>query len=116
MIKLRNLSVFLLVFALAACAQLGLQSPDTFNKKMVAAYATVQTLAETANTAYQADKLSDTDASNVMKTVNASMAALKTAAVLHDTDPAGADTKLAATLAILTALQAYIIAHQGSPS
>lgn len=114
--KLRNPILFLMVFLLAACAQLGLQPVDTFNKKMVAAYATIQTVADTASSAYQADKLSDQDRANVVTTLRTATASLKAAGSMHDADPAGADTKLAATLAILTALQTYLASHQGNPS
>lgn len=116
MIRLRNQFLMLLVFALAACASLGVPTADTFNKKVVAAYAMIQTVAETAMAANSAGKLSDQDESNILTGLNASMTALKTAGQMHSTDPAGAETKLTATLQILQAINAYLIAHQGSPA
>lgn len=115
MIRLRNLSLFLLVFALAGCAQLGIADADTCKKKIVAAGATVQTIYESSNAAYQADKLSETDMDNVITVLNASLVSLMTALPMCATDQAGAETKLSTTLQILTALNAYLVAHQGKP-
>lgn len=114
MIKLRNLSVFLLVFALAACAQLGIAPADTFNKKVAAAAASVQTIYDAGNAAYQADKITTEQASNLVDALNGVLATLNTAEKMHAADPTGAETKLAAALQILTALNAYIITHQAA--
>lgn len=114
--KLRNPLLFLIVFLLAACAQLGIADADTCKKKVAAAGATVQTIYETSNAAYQADKLSETDMDNVINVLNASLTSLRAALPMCGTDPAGAQTKLSATLQILTALNAYLVAHQGKPS
>ncbi|MEY4377694.1 MAG: hypothetical protein RJB26_2244, partial [Pseudomonadota bacterium] len=39
-----------LAFVLAACANLGVQSPATFNQKVLAAHATVTAIANSAST------------------------------------------------------------------
>ena len=98
---------------LGACAQLGMQSPDTFNKRVAAAYVTVQTVADGATAALTAGKLSKSDATNVVTTGRTALQAIDVAAQLHSTNPKAGEDKLAATLAILTALQGYL-ATQGA--
>lgn len=97
---------------ISACTALGMQQPDTFNKKVAAAYTTVQTVADSATAALKVGKLAQNDAVNVVATGKAAITALDVATSMHATDPAGAENKLAATLAILTALQGYL-ATQG---
>ncbi len=101
--------MLLVAFALAACA--GMAQPDTFNKKAAAAYVTVQTVAESANTAYKAGKISKDDAANVVATGRATIQAIEVAAVIHQGNPKAGEDKLAAALAVLQALQAYLAAQ-----
>lgn len=96
---------------LVGCASLGMQAPDTFNKKVAAAVTTVQTVADSAAAALAAGKLSKSDATNVVTTARAALNAIDVAEGLHSTDPKAADDKLAATLAILQALSAYLAAQ-----
>lgn len=120
---LKRLSLFATVLLFAACAQLGLQTPQTFDQKLAAGYVTVQTVAETATAAYTAGKLKEADRTNVVTTTRAAITGLDLAKTTRDalcppaagptcTAPA-ADAKLAATMAILTALQAYLATQQG---
>jgi len=114
-------------YLLDGCAQLGTPPVDTFNKRAAVAYATVQTVAEGAVAAYTAGKLSDSDRTNVVTTGRAAVQGIMVAQTLHlqacplrpqveTPDPActapAADAKLTATLAVLSALQAYL-ATQG---
>ena len=46
--QLRLTAAVVLLAVLGACAQLGLQAPDTFNKRVATAYATVQTVFQCA--------------------------------------------------------------------
>lgn len=120
---MKRLALLFAACALAACAQLGLQAPDTFNKKIATGYATVQVVAESAKTAYVAGKLSEKDRTNVVSTTRAGVEGLDLAQTMYSavcpaTAPPGcaapaADAKLTATLAVLTALQAYL-ATQGA--
>lgn len=121
---LRFIPHFLCFALLSACAQVGIV-PDTFNKKLAIGYATVQTVAESAAFAYAAGKLSDADKNNVVTTSKAAITGLDLAQTIYagvcpKTAPQpcaapAADAKLQATLAILTALQAYL-ATQGAKS
>lgn len=116
-------------FAMAACTSMGMATPDTFNKKTLAAYKTVQTVSEVA-AANAGKTLSKSDAQNVYAVGQASIQAIQLAEQMYaascpataqpKVEPAAvpcvstaADAKLQATLAILTALQAYL-ATQGA--
>lgn len=112
--KLRNPLLFLIVFLLAACAQLGIAPADTFNKKVAAAAASVQTIYDAGYAAYQADKITTEQASNLVDALNGVLATLSAAEKLHAADPKGAETKLSAALQILTALNQYLITHQSA--
>lgn len=100
----------LMLAVLTACASMA--QPDTFNKKAAAAYVTVQTVAESANAAYKAGKLSKDDAANVVATTRATVQAIDVANVIYQSNAKAGEDKLAAALAVLTALQAYL-ATQG---
>ncbi len=93
---------------LTACTSLGMQTPDTFNKRAAAAYATVQTVANSATAAVNAGKLAKADAMNVVTTSRTALAAIDVATSLHATNPQAGEDKLSATLVILTALSSYL--------
>lgn len=93
---------------LTACASLGVQSPTTFNQKAVAAHATVEGVAKTALGLRQAGKLSDADRDNVVATLKSAESGIDLATLVAKNDPAGGMTKLDASIAVLTALQAYL--------
>lgn len=108
----RTLTLAFLAVALAACAQLGLAPADTFNKRVAVAVTTVQTVSDAATASLQAGKLSLSDAKNVATTSRQALQAIDVATTLHATNAQAGEDKLAATLAILTALQSYL-ATQG---
>lgn len=103
----RFVSIVILTL-LTACAQLGIAPADTFNKKLAAGYVTVQTVAEGTTSLLKAQKISKGDAQNVAATNVTALTALDTAADMSKTNIGAADTKLTATIGILTALQAYL--------
>jgi hypothetical protein len=110
---LRSLITAVALVALTACAQLGMQPADTFNKRVAAAYTTVQTVADAAAAGVKAGKISPADQANVVATARQSVAAITVAENIHSSNPQAGEDKLAATLAILTALQQYL-ATQGA--
>ena len=103
-----------LIVGLAGCAQLGVQAPQTFNQKAVAAHGTVEGIAKTALTLHQAGKLSESDRTNIVATLRSAEQGIDLATIVSKTDPAGGLTKLDASIAVLTALQAYL-ATKGAP-
>ena len=106
-----NFGICMLLLAfIAACATA--TTPDTFNKKVAAAYITVETVADTANAALKAGKISKDDAANVVATSRAALQAIDVAKIVYTSNAQAGEDKLAAALAVLTALQAYL-ATQG---
>ena len=110
---LKIVIVTMLVAGLVACAAMGVPTADTFNKKLLGGYATVETVAKTASVLRTAGKLSDVDLNNVVATNRQAIAGLDIAAATAKTDLGAANTKLQATLVILTALESYLTSQQG---
>jgi hypothetical protein len=111
--RVNPLACLFLIFAFLfqGCAEL---APDTFNKKLATGYAAVQAVNESASALLTAGKISKADAQNVVSTSRTALVALDAAAEMGKTDPAGADVKLTATIAILTALQTYLATKKGA--
>lgn len=103
----RWLCTILLLLA-SGCAALGVSPADTFNKKLAAAYSTHAAVTESALVLYKADKLSKLDAGKIAEQTSIALSALDAAAVLSKTDITTAESRLVATIAILTALQAHL--------
>lgn len=103
--RLVKISMTLAIVALAACAAL---TPQSFNEKISLGYSGVTTLADTATQLHQSGTLSDKDAKNILDQAELVKEGLDIAREIKNTDPAGGDAKLTATLAALTAAQAYL--------
>jgi len=97
-----------LMIGVTGCAQLGVQAPQTFNQKAVAAHGTVEGIAKTALTLHQAGKLSESDRVNIVATLRSTEQGIDLATVVSKTDPVGGLTKLDASIAVLAALQTYL--------
>jgi hypothetical protein len=113
--RIHPLFATLLVLAMAlfaACSTLGVSSPDTFNKKALAAHGTVTAIANSALTLRAAGKLSDADRDNVVSTLRAAESGIDLATLTAKTDTAAGSTKLDASIAVLSALQAYLLAKE----
>lgn len=104
-----------LLLVLAACAQLGVPAADTFNKRLLAGYQTVEAIATSAGSLRAAGKLSDADRDNVVATSRTAIAGLDLARQVHQTNPQAGDDKLSATITVLTALQAYLATKGAKP-
>lgn len=108
------LAALVLATLMIACAQLGVDSPATFNQKAVAAHQTVEGIAKLSLTLHQAGKLSEADRTNIVSTLRTAEQGVDLATIAAKTDPAGGLSKLNASIAVLTALQAYL-ATKGAP-
>lgn len=113
MLNKMNRQFYLLLYAtlfalLSACAQLGLPSPETMNEKIAAAQGTVTQIRVTATQLLQAKKIAVNDAENVLKSTDAATEGIAVARTLSAQDPGAAQSKLTATVTVLTALQAYL--------
>lgn len=106
-----------LLFAaiLMACSTFGVQAPQTFNQRLMAGYTAVEVVATNATQLRAAGKLSDADRENVVATGRTAVAGLDLAAQVHKTNPAAGQEKLTATIAVLTALQAYLATKGAQP-
>lgn len=105
---LAGLLATLLSALLISCAQMGVPAADTFNKRLMAGYQTVEAIAWSAGSLRSAGKLSDADRDNVVATSRTAIAALDLARQVHATNPQAGDDKLSATITVLGALQAYL--------
>lgn len=106
--------IALLVVLMGACASIGMIAPKTFNERLIAGYTAVEGIAKAASTLRSAGKLGDSDRDNVVATLRSAQTGLDLAASIAKTDPAAGANKLDATLALLTALNAYL-ATKGAP-
>jgi hypothetical protein len=105
---LRAIVLALLAVLFAACTTLGIQAPQTFNQRAVAAHNTVTAIATSALTLRTAGKLSDADRDNVVQTLRTAEAGIDLATLTAKTDPTAGADKLSASIAVLTALQTYL--------
>src|SRR3990167_1885869 len=101
-------TIYFLAFLLAACAQLGLPTAQTFDQKLLVAYGTVGAVKKTTLSLLNADKIDVKDAENVQTQTDNVQAALDVSRGLAKTDLTAANNKLSATITILTALQSYL--------
>lgn len=115
----RSLLPLLLLFCAAAmvlfttaCAQLGAPTPQTFNERLAAGYGTVTQVRSTATALLTARAISIEDAANVLRTTDTAREGLELARSIAATDAAGATTRLQASVAVLTALQQYLLSKQ----
>lgn len=104
--------LFMLAAMLVGCAQLGLPTAQTFEEKLTAGYATVDSLNKSTTALLEAKKISSDDAQHVLDQTRNARAGLGIARDLHKTDPKGADSKLVAMRAALTAVQTYLASKE----
>jgi hypothetical protein len=106
----------LVAFALlSACASLGVPPADTFAKRLAAGYVTVQTVAEGAAKLHAAGRITSDEARRVHAGLGDAVVGLDAAGALGSTDLAAAQTRLQASIQVLTALQAFLATKQGTP-
>lgn len=98
--------IFITFVLLAACA--GIPTPETFNQRIGAGYASVQAVAKTTTNLLTQKRISVGDAENVLTQAKLAKESLDLSRKIYATDPAGGDAKLTAAIAILSALQTYI--------
>lgn len=109
---MKRLFLILATALLTACAQLGVPAADTFNKKAVAAHNTVTAVAKAATTLRAAGKLSDADRDNVVATLRSAETGIDLATMVAKTDAPAGMTKLDTSIAVLTALQTYLLTKE----
>lgn len=105
---LRSRFLLFVLFMVASCAQLGLPTAQSFEEKLTAAYATVESVNKTATSLLNDKKITSADAQHILEQTRNARAGLDVARSLRKADPTGADGKLTAMRTALTALQAYL--------
>lgn len=106
----------LLLILLSACATLGLQSADTFNKKAAYTYAGVDAVMQTVTTSVFDKSLSPEAAQTAIDKAHEITAAVDTArSIAGAGNLADANNRLAAATIALTALKSYVDQHKASP-
>lgn len=93
---------------LAGCAQLGLQTPETFNQKVAVAYVTVTQVRETATQLVTTKTISAEDAMNVQSAADVARTGIDTARALHAKDPSAGMAKLDSVRVGLNAVVTYL--------
>lgn len=102
---------YLLTFVLmllAACAGLGVPTPQTFNEKEAAAISSVTAIRGTALSLLQAGKITAADAGSIQKQADNAREAIVVADQLHAANPNVGDERLTAIITGLSAVQAYL--------
>ena len=106
--RLLNLQLAFLFMLLAACAQLGVQAPKTFNEKALAAAMAVETVQKQAAALLRAGKISAADAENVLKATDLATEGIKIARAYSAASPDAASSRLDAAVAALAVWTTYL--------
>ena len=109
---MKSIKMYVAILAIAltaACAQLGVPTPQTFNQKLAVSVVTVTEVRNTAATLLVAGKISPEDAANINKQADVAREGLNVARGLSATDIDSAGGRLEAATAALRALQTYLI-------
>lgn len=96
----------------AACAQLGLLVPQSFEEKLTAGVASVEAARNTTTALLDARKITSDDAQHIQDQLRNARAGLDVARAMGRTDQTAADAKLTAIQAGLKALQAYLASKE----
>jgi hypothetical protein len=107
-----KLSLPLLLILLAGCGILGIPPADTFNKRVVLANSAVEAVASTVDTLYTAGKISQADASSVLKQTTEARTGIEIARGMYATNPVDAENRLTTIITALDALNRYLGAKQ----
>lgn len=105
---------FAVSLLMAACAQLGITKPLTFNEKLATGYSAVTTVLSTSLALEQQGKIKPADLANIEKQTDAVKEALDLANTFEQTDTAIGATKLTSALTALQALQTYLASVEAS--
>lgn len=105
-IRLATISAFMVLTA--ACAALGVPEATTFNQRVAVAQGQVTAARLTAAQLLAAGLISADDAANVQQQADSARAGIDIARSLHASAPAAGEDRLALSITVLQALQAYL--------
>ena len=99
--------------ALTGCAAMGVYTPETFNERVVASYKTIEAAAVSVGTLLDSGNLGAADARNAHTTLATMKEAVDVAVQLQSSgDFSSAETRLAATITALEALEVSLRSKQ----
>ena len=114
--KLTMWLVALTLSVLVGCASLGLSKPQSFDEQLANAYGVHTAVLSTTSYALTRDVVSSTDATMINAQAQNARALLDAAHAAEAAgDLAGANSKLALALSVLTSLQTFINSKTGGP-
>lgn len=99
-------------FLLVGCASLGVPQADTFNKKVAGAVQTVNAASQLDLTLLQARKITPDESDAYIARIEQAQHAVDLTRQLHETDPSGAEDRLAQIIAGLAILQSELEARK----
>ena len=105
-------AMVLALLLLGACAYLGQPTPETFNERAAAAYASVTAVRQTALTLLQTGNITPADAQNVQEGADNAREGIDVARSIAVTNPGQAENRLTAAVVALNALNAYLASQQ----
>ena len=95
--------------SLEGCPSAGVATPQTFNEKLAYGYATHTAILQTATAGVTSGSLTSTDAAKVLADADSVKVGLDAAAAANAAgDVAGANSKLAIALSVLTSIQTFL--------
>jgi hypothetical protein len=100
--------VLLLLVPLAACAPIGVSTPQTFDERLAASVATVSAVRTSTTTLLRENLISAEDAQRLRAQADDARSGIDVAKALHATEPGASDTRLAAVRLDLNGLQTYL--------
>ena len=107
-----NIVIVMALLLMGACSYLGQPTPETFNERAAAAYASVTAVRQTALTLLQTGSITATDAQNVQEGADNARAGIDVARSIAVTNPSQAENRLTAAIVALNALNAYLASQQ----
>ena len=110
--RLRSFAVCGLLMLLTACASLGIQAPQTFNEKALAATASVNGASQTVFDLLKSRRITPDESDRYMDRLDDAQKGINTARAVFKTDPTSATARLEAIISLLEALQSELGGRQ----
>lgn len=103
-----QLSIPLLVLLFAGCGLLGVQAPQTFHERALAATATVNTASQSVLTLLKARKITPDESDRYIDRTEDAQKAIDVARGIYASNPADAENRLTLTISLLQTLTAEL--------
>jgi hypothetical protein len=110
--KLQLFLIPLLAVLIAGCGVLGVQAPQTFHERALAATATVNTASQTVLTLLEARKITPDESDRYIDRTEDAQEAIDLARGIYASNPLDAENRLELTIALLQILTAELESRQ----